>query len=103
MRLGLLGTAASVTLSAGILCGWMWIAASSTTDSPDWRTRDLPFLKSVHDRVQAELARQPNSGGEASLRREQQSLLLAMEAVAKPMPRETIPSDVRALLPAAEA
>jgi hypothetical protein len=82
-------------LSAAILYGWL--AATSVADAPDWRARDLLFLKSAHDRVLADLERRP-ALGEGSLLREQQALLRAMTAVARPMEAASIPQDVRPLL-----
>lgn len=102
MRWAIAGVAAmGCVLGAGLLYGWL--AAAQVDDASGWRTRDLLFLKSAHDRVQADLARQPDGRSEDSLRREQQALLRAMTAIAKPMPADSIPDDVRPLLQPAEA
>lgn len=75
-----------------------WVARTNADDGPDWRIRDLLFLKAAHDRLQIELTQHSGGSAEASLRRGQQALLQAMAATAKPMSADSIPQDVRPLL-----
>jgi outer membrane protein OmpA-like peptidoglycan-associated protein len=83
---------------AGFVC---WQIPTTREDEESWRQRELAFLKSAHDRIQAELAHQ--TVGAASLRGEQRSILDAMDAIAKPMSSETVPADVKVLLSTAAA
>jgi hypothetical protein len=97
MRWPVLGAiAAACVLIAGILFGWA--AISGVEEGSEWRVRDLRFLKSAHDRLQAELDQHAGDGVEASLRRGQQALLQSMAAIAQEMPDDRIPSDVKPLL-----
>jgi flagellar motor protein MotB len=70
-----------------------------TRDELDWRQRELAFLKSVHNRLQAELANAPAAGGAASLRREDDSILEAMAMLAEPMAADSVPNDARVFPP----
>lgn len=97
MRWPVLGAiAAAGVLIAGILFGWA--AISGVEEGAEWRVRDLRFLKSAHDRLQAELDLHAGNGVEASLRRGQQALRQSMAAIAQEMPDDRIPSDVKPLL-----
>jgi hypothetical protein len=97
MRWPVLGAIATAcVLIAGILFGWA--AVSGVEEGAEWRIRDLRFLKSTHDRLQAELDQHAGDGVEASLRRGQQALLQSMAAIAQEMPDDRIPSDVKPLL-----
>jgi len=69
-----------------------------TQDDQDWRYERLIFLKAAYDRLHAELAREPNSPGAASLKGEQQELLRLMEETAQPIAASQIPAAVRPLL-----
>jgi hypothetical protein len=69
-----------------------------TQDDQDWRYERLIFLKAAYDRLDAELARQPNSPGATSLKGEQQELLRLMEETAQPIAENQIPAAVRPLL-----
>jgi flagellar motor protein MotB len=89
--------AAACAVPVGILAYGQ--IAVITRDEQDWRQRELAFLTSVHNRMQADLANTSAVGVAASLRREQDSILQAMAAVAKPMPASSVPSDVGVLLP----
>ena len=97
MRWPVLGTAvAACVLIVGILFGWA--ARIGVEEGAEWRVRDLRFLKSTHDRLQAELDQHAGDGVEASLRRGQQALRQSMAAIAQQMPADSIPPDVRPLL-----
>jgi hypothetical protein len=76
---------------------------SGAEDGDAWRVRDLRFLKSTHDRLQAELVQHAGDSVEASLRRGQQALVQSMAAIAQAMPANTIPPEVRPLLAAVPA
>jgi hypothetical protein len=97
MRWPVLGAiAAACVLISGILFGWA--AITGVEEGAEWRVRDLRFLKSTHDRIQAELDQHAGDGVEASLRRGQQALLQSMAAIAQEMPADSIPPEVRPLL-----
>lgn len=103
MRWGIIG-AGALGCVLSLAMPYAWMATTNAGDMPDWRTRELLFLKSAHDRIQADLERQqPAGAGEASLRREQQALLQAMASIAKPMSADAIPDDVRPLLRSGDA
>jgi flagellar motor protein MotB len=88
--------AAACAVPVGILAYGQ--IAVITRDEQDWRQRELAFLTSVHNRMQADLANTSAVGVAASLRREEDSILEAMGAVAKPMSANSGPNDVRASL-----
>jgi outer membrane protein OmpA-like peptidoglycan-associated protein len=88
-----LATACAIVL-ATLLYGR--IPATTREGEQDWRQRELAFLKSVHDRMQTELAHE--SAAAASLRREHRSILQAMAVIAKPMSADRVPDNVKTLL-----
>jgi len=100
MRWAIVGLATACALGVGMLL-YGRIATTTRDDARDWRQSELAFLKSVHDRIQVDLAFQ-SAGGAASLRREDDTILRAMAAVAKQMPADSVPNDIRVLLPASD-
>ncbi len=100
MRWAIVGLATACAVGGGILL-YSRIATTTRDDAQDWRQSELAFLKSVHDRIQVDLAFQ-SAGGAASLRREDDTILRAMAAVAKQMPADSVPNDIRVLLPASD-
>jgi outer membrane protein OmpA-like peptidoglycan-associated protein len=66
-----------------------------------WRRRELAFLAAANDRIEADLAG-GSSPGTAARREMQHSILQRMAEVAKPMPSDAIPDNVKAVLKSAD-
>ena len=96
MHWAVVSLAAACAVPIGILAYGQ--IAPITRDEQDWRQRELAFLKSVHNRMQTDLANTSAGGVAPSLRLEEDSILEAMAAVAKPMSANSVPNDVRASL-----
>src|SRR4051812_44536233 len=64
---------------------------------PDWRQRELLFLKQAYDRLEAQ-RRQQAGNAPVSLRKEQDTILQRMQETAAPV-RGKVPPEIRALLP----
>lgn len=99
MRWSIVGLATACVVAFTTLV-YGWIPAMPRNHEQDWRQRELAFLKSVHDRMQAEIAR-PSAAAE-SLRREYRSVVQAMAEVAKPMPPDRVPDNIKMLLTASD-
>jgi outer membrane protein OmpA-like peptidoglycan-associated protein len=98
MRRAIVGLAAAACF-VGVIGGLTYLmSAALQKDGQDWRQGRLAFLKSTYDQIQADIA----AGGSAvpSEQREAESVRQDMAATAKPMPAESVPSDIRALLSA---
>lgn len=101
MRWAIVGLAIACAVGVGTLV-YGRIATTTRDDAQTWRQRELAFLKSVHDRIRADLAYQSADGGAASLREEDDKILQAMAVVAKLMPADSVPGDIRVLLPGSD-
>jgi outer membrane protein OmpA-like peptidoglycan-associated protein len=94
MRGAIVGLAIACAVGAGgLVYGRM--AATTQDSGEDWRQHRLAFIKSAYDRVQVDLAR--SAAGGAAWRGEADTILQAMAEVAKPMPADSVPSDIRVL------
>src|SRR5882762_1844860 len=95
MRGAIVGLAIACAVGAGgLVYGRM--AATTEDGGQDWRQHRLVFLKAAYDRVQVDLARSAEGG--AAWRGEADTILQAMAEVTKPMPADSVPSDIRVLL-----
>src|SRR3954471_17224395 len=70
---------------------------SAGREEPDWRQRELLFLKQAYDRLEAQ-RRQQVGNAPVSLRKEQDTILQRMQETAAPV-RGKVPAEIRALLP----
>src|SRR4051794_10458439 len=70
---------------------------SAGREEPDWRQRELLFLKQAYDRLEAQ-RRQQAGNAPVSLRKEQDTILQRMQETAAPV-RGKLPPEIRALLP----
>jgi hypothetical protein len=102
MRRALVGLAVAGGLIAIVYLGWSALplvpvrAAGEST----WQLRELAFLKAAYDRMQQE-PKHPTEA-RASLYAEQERIVRQMVETAKLLPAETVPAELRALLPDAE-
>jgi hypothetical protein len=109
LTMGPLITAALLSLGVlGAIVGWQ--AAPSGTggvfgnftwlDQDDFgrRQRELLFLKAAFDRLEAEAQQDPNGPATPSLRTEQEAVLRHMREVARPIPADAVPGDLRPLV-----
>lgn len=103
MRLALVGLFVGGGLGLSLLFGWSWSASAPATaaDSPPWQLRELVFLKAAYDRIQQDLARQPQ--GAASLQAEQDRIVRQMAETARLLPADAVPAELRELLAATGA
>ena len=62
------------------------------------RQRELQFLKAAFDRLEAEAQQDPSGPATPSLRGEQEVVLRHMREVARPLPADAVPGDLRPLL-----
>ena len=98
MRWVIIGLAAACAVVVGAVS---YRTAATTSDDPEaWRQRELAFLKSVHDRIEADLAHH-SGDGEASLRQEEHAVAEALTTTASRMPADRIPAEIRKVLIAA--
>ena len=98
MRWVIIGLAAACAVAVGAVS---YRTATTTRDDPEaWRQRELAFLKSVHDRIEADLAHH-SGDGEASLRQAQHAVAEALTTTASRMPADRIPAEIRKVLIAA--
>jgi len=100
---GLAGSAAYAAYAGWNRLSTWWTPAEEVDD---WRQRELRFLKTAYDRLEAQLAKRPNTPGTGSLRGEQDVIRQRMIEAATSVPLETIPPEIRALvgsMPAAAA
>src|SRR5438067_5232151 len=72
---------------------------ASTSDQSDFASRrdELRFLRAAFDRLDAESKQDPNGPALASLRAEQDAIVLRMREVARPLPAESLPPALRHL------
>jgi hypothetical protein len=94
-----LGTA--VALAAALVIAMIWQLAPSgigrgslsVSDQRDLgrRQNELSFLQAAFDRLEAEAKQDPNGPALRSLRVQQESILLRMREVARPLPPESLP------------
>ena len=62
------------------------------------RQRELLFLKAAFDRLEAEAQQDPTGPATPSLRGEQEAVLRHMREVARPIPADAVPGDLRQLV-----
>ena len=91
----------------GVIVGWAapsgggGVFGNSTwldQDDVGRRQRELLFLKAAFDRLEAEAQQDPNGPVTPSLRGEQRAVLAHMREVARPIPADAVPGDLRLLL-----
>ena len=102
-----LGTA--VALAAALVLAMVWQASPwgigrvsgspGVSDQRDFGRRqdELSFLQAAFDRLDAEARQDPNGPALRSLRVQQESILLRMREVARPLPAESLPPALRPL------
>jgi len=81
MRLGIIAVVAAL-LGAGIVAAEKaatW--GTQIEDGQDWRRRELLFLKTAYDRVQADAKERSDGGGAASLENQRRTLLRRMAEI----------------------
>jgi hypothetical protein len=100
--------AAAVALAAALVLAIIWQSAPSgigrvsgspgISDPRDFARRqdELSFLQAAFDRLDAEARQDPNGPASRSLRVQQESILLRMREVARPLPAESLPRALRA-------
>src|SRR5258705_2409056 len=100
---------AAVAVAAALVLAMVWPSAPSgigrTSGSPgvsdqrDFARRqdELSFLQAAFDRLDAEARQDPNGPALRSLRVQQESIVLRMREVARPLPAENLPPALRAL------
>src|SRR5215469_12764456 len=99
MRRAIVGVAAAACVM-GVVGSLTYVLMPTTTqgNGENWRQQRLTFLKATYDRIQADI---PDGGSAApSSRKQAESVLRDLATIAKPMPPDSIPSDVRMLLSA---
>ncbi len=100
MRWVIIGSAVVCAMATGAV-GYRTAATMATmSDEPEtWRQRELTFLKSVHDRIEADLAHR-SGDGEASLRQEEHAVVEAMTTTASRMAADQIHTEIKKVLTA---
>jgi hypothetical protein len=103
MRLGLAGLLAAGGLMTALSLAWIGLPSvpGSTTGEGPWQVQELAFLKAAYDRTQQDVLQQDNSGegtASASLYAEQERIVRQMREVARLLPDEAIPEELRDLL-----
>jgi hypothetical protein len=100
--------ATAVALAAALILAMVWQSAPSgigrvsgspaVSDQRDFGRRqdELLFLQAAFDRLDAEARQDPNGPALRSLRLQQESILLRMREVARPLPAESLPPALRA-------
>jgi hypothetical protein len=97
LSLGVLGAIvgwAAPPGSGGVFGNFTWL----DQDDLGRRQRELLFLKAAFDRLEAEAQQDPNGPATPSLRGEQEVVLRHMREVARPIPADAVPGDLRRLL-----
>jgi hypothetical protein len=98
LSLGVLGVivgwAAAPSGSGGVFGNFTWL----DQDDLGRRQRELLFLKAAFDRLEAEAQQDPNGPATPSLRTEQEAVVRHMREVARPLPADAVPGDLRALV-----
>jgi hypothetical protein len=103
----LLGIAVVSMAALGVIIGWpspptgigRMSGSPSVSDQGDFARRrdELLFLKAAFDRLDAESKQDPNGPAIRSLRAEQDTIVLRLREVARPLPAESLPAALRAL------
>ena len=100
--------ATAVALVTALVLALVWQSAPSgigrvsgsqaVSDERDFgrRQEELSFLQAAFDRLDAEATQDPNGPALRSLRVQQESILLRMREVARPLPAESLPRALRA-------
>src|SRR5207248_5394426 len=100
---------AAVALAAALVLAMAWQSAppgigrvsgsSAVSDQRDFGRRqdELSFLQAAFDRLDAEARQDPNGPALRSLRVQQESIVLRMREVARPLPAESLPPALRPL------
>src|SRR5437763_1077475 len=100
--------ATAVALAAALILAMVWQStpsgigrmsgSSAVSDQRDFGRRqdELSFLQAAFDRLDAEARQDPNGPALRSLRLQQESILLRMREVARPLPAESLPPALRA-------
>jgi hypothetical protein len=98
LSLGVLGVIvgwqAAPSGSGGVFGNFTWL----DQDDLGRRQRELLFLKAAFDRLEAEAQQDPNGPATPSLRTEQEAVLRHMREVARPIPADAVPGDLRPLV-----
>jgi len=98
------GAALVAAVTLGIASAWQTRSGDDGTAAYEAprdiarRHDELRFLKAAFDRLEAEAKQNPNSPALRSLRTEQEAVMLRMREVARPLPPERLPEELRALL-----
>jgi hypothetical protein len=97
LSLGVLGVIvgwAAPSGGGGVFGNFTWL----DQDDVGRRQRELLFLKAAFDRLEAEALQDPAGPATPSLRTEQEAVLRHMREVARPIPADAVPADLRRLL-----
>jgi hypothetical protein len=97
LSLGVLGVIvgwAAPSGGGGVFGNFTWL----DQDDVGRRQRELLFLKAAFGRLEAEALQDPNGPATPSLRTEQEAVLRHMREVARPLPADDVPGDLRRLL-----
>jgi hypothetical protein len=101
-----LGVAAIMFAGLGIAFGWQMPSgidrmaggpAVANQGEFERRQGELAFLKAALDRLEAEARQDPESPAMRSLRAEQQAIVLRMREVARRMPEDSLPQELRGI------
>ncbi len=99
MRRAIVGVVAAACVMGVVgSLAYVLMLATMPGSAQNWRQHRLVFLKSTYDRIQADIA--VGDSAAPSWRRQEESVLRDMAVIAKPMPADSIPSDIRILLSA---
>lgn len=101
MRGAIAGFAAACAAGAGIVA-YGATTATTSGEGQQWRQRELAFLSATYERIGAELALQQREAARDTLREIQASLRQTIVAVSRPLPADSIPPGVKALLSVSE-
>ena len=98
LSLGVLGAIvgwqAAPSGSGGVFGNFTWL----DQDDLGRRQGELLFLKAAFDRLEAEAQQDPRGPATPSLRGEQEVVLRHMREVARPIPADAVPGDLRLLV-----
>jgi hypothetical protein len=97
LSLGVLGVIvgwAAPSGGGGVFGNFTWL----DQDDVGRRQRELLFLKAAFDRLEVEAQQEPSGPATPSLRAEQQAVLAHMREVARPLPADAVPGDLRAFV-----
>src|ERR1700730_5452589 len=92
--LGVIVGWAAASGSGGVFGNFTWL----DQDDLGRRQRELLFQKAAFDRLEAEAQQDPSGPATPSLRGEQEAVLRHMREVARPLPADAVPGDLRRLL-----